>query len=163
MGSTRKISSISQALAMLGHRQLQRWLQLLLFASPDCGLDCPLLELAATRGKLMELLAKLSGRDDSKSMDHAFMAGIMSLLDALLGMPLQEIIREVNLADDVENALLNRTGWLGTLLTLVEKREHNEIDAVDEILTRIHLNPDDLAEAQLEAMHWANSIKEATP
>lgn len=161
MGSARKISSISQALVMLGQRQLQRWLQLLLFASPDCGLDCPLLELAATRGKLMELLAKLSGRHDPNSMDRAFMAGIMSLLDALLGMPLREIVREVNLADDVENALLNRTGWLGALLTLVEKLEHNEVDAVNEILTRIHLNPDDLAEAQLEAMRWANTIREA--
>lgn len=163
MGSARKISSISQALVMLGQRQLQRWLQLALFASPDCGLDCPLLELAATRGKLMELLAKLSGPHDPNSMDRAFMTGIMSLLDTLLGIPLQEIIREVNLADDVENALLNRIGWLGTLLTLVEKLEYNEVDAVNEILARIRLNPDDLATAQLEAMHWANTIKEATP
>ena len=163
MGSTRKISSISMALTMLGQRQLQRWLQLLLFASPDCGLDCPLLELAATRGKLMELLAKALGTHDATGMDRAFMAGIMSLLDALLGMPIQEIIREISLADDVENALLDRIGWLGTLLTLVEKLERNDMAAVEQILARLHLSLDNLTEAELEAMRWANAIKEAAP
>lgn len=161
MGLDYKIASLRQAIVVLGQQQLQRWLQLLLFVNPDGGLgDSPLLELAATRGKLMELLAAARIPKDKDFMERAFMVGIMSLLDTLLGMTIQDVVNQVNLADDIEDALLNKGGRLGKLLLIVQKAEQNDLDAVTVLLADMRISQTDLMHAQLEAMRWANALKE---
>lgn len=162
MGMSYKISSLKQAIVVLGRQQLQRWLQLLLFVGKGGDLQSPLLELAATRGKLMELLATAQAARDGNYHDRAFMTGIMSLLDTLLGMSLQEVVKQVNLDSEVENALLKHDGKLGKLLLLVEAMEHNDFEAAGDLLAETQLNPFELMQAQLEAMRWANTLKETT-
>ena len=120
----------------------------------------PLLELAATRGKLMELLAVTQSARDKDFHDRAFMTGIMSLLDTLLGMPMEEVIQQVSLSSDVENALLKHEGKLGNLLLLVVKMEQNDFDAAEGLLADMQLNLGHLMQAQIEAMNWANQLKE---
>ncbi len=160
MGIRYRISSLKQALVVLGRQQLQRWLQLLLFVNLGGGLNSPLLELAATRGKLMELLAETQVEQDGDYHDRAFMVGIMSLLDTLFGMPLAEVLEQVNLASDVEDALLNRGGDLGKLLLLVEKTEQHDFDTAAGILSEMQISKGGLVQAQVEAMRWAHDIRE---
>jgi EAL and modified HD-GYP domain-containing signal transduction protein len=160
MGMRNRISSLRQAIVVLGRQQLQRWLQLLLFVNPGGDMHSPLLELAATRGKLMELLAIAQSPQNRDSHDRAFMTGIMSLLDTLLGMPMEEVVKQVSLASDVEKALLNHEGMLGNLLLLVEKLEQNDFDAAEGLLADMQLNLGHLMQAQIEAMHWAHMLKE---
>lgn len=160
MGMSHKISSLKHAIIVLGRQQLQRWLQLLLFINQSGDLHNPLLELAATRGRLMELLATVQVKRDKDYHDRAFMVGIISLLDALLGIPLDEIIKQVNLSSDVEQALREHGGPLGNLLLLVKKMEQTDFDAAAVILDETHLSQADLTQAQLEAMRWANDLKE---
>jgi c-di-GMP-related signal transduction protein len=162
MGLKRKIQSLSHALVVLGVRQLQRWLQVLLFAHHSTGeFPSPLLTMAATRGKLMELLSERESVDPGYR-DRAFMTGILSLMDTLLGTPIGEVVVQLNLADDVRDALLSRTGRLGGLLKLVEAIERNEHDAVASCLAEGR--PCSLAELpaiQVAAMTWGTGI--ATP
>ena len=161
VGTRHKISSLKQAIVVLGRQQLQRWLQLLLFVNQGGDMQNPLLELAATRGKLMELLAVAQSERDKDHHDRAFMTGIMSLLDTLLGMPMGEVVKQANLASDVENALLKHEGKLGNLLLLVEKIEHNDFGAAEGLLADMQLNQGNLVQAQIEAMRWANQLNEA--
>jgi len=160
VGARYKISSLKQAIVVLGRQQLQRWLQLLLFVNQGGDMHSPLLELAATRGKLMELLAMAQSKSDKDHHDRAFMTGIMSLLDTLLGMPLEEVVKQVSLASDVENALLKHEGKLGNLLLLVEKLEQNDFYAAEGLLADMQLNLGHLMQAQIEAMNWAHMLKE---
>ncbi|MBU1689535.1 MAG: EAL domain-containing protein [Gammaproteobacteria bacterium] len=160
VGARYKISSLKQAIVVLGRQQLQRWLQLLLFVNQSGDMHSPLLELAATRGKLMELLAVAQSERDKDLHDRAFMTGIMSLLDTLLGMPLEEVVKQVNLASDVENALLKHEGKLGNMLLLVEKLEQSDFDAAEGLLADMQLNLSHLMQAQIEAMNWAHMLKE---
>jgi EAL and modified HD-GYP domain-containing signal transduction protein len=160
MGMRYKIASLKQAIVVLGYQQLHRWLQLLLFVNQGGNLQNPLLELAATRGRLMELLAAVQVPHDKDFKERAFMVGIMSLLDTMFGMPLQEIVKQVNLSEDVEDALLNQGGKLGKLLLLVQKMEQTDFDAAAELLTDMRLTQSALIQAQIEAMVWVNDIKE---
>ena len=160
VGTRHKISSLKQAIVVLGRQQLQRWLHLLLFVNQGGDMQNPLLELAATRGKLMELLAVAQSERDEDHHDRAFMTGIMSLLDTLLGMPMEEVVKQVNLASDVESALLKHEGKLGKLLLLVEKIEQNDFDAAEGLLADMQLNQSNLMHAQIEAMRWANQLNE---
>ena len=124
------IHSFGQAINILGRRQLQRWLQLLLYArQQDDGEANPLLPLAAVRAAQMEALVKARG-GDRDAQDMAFVAGVFSLLDVLLGMPMTEIVSALSLDLDVVMALLDRTGPLGDLLRIVE-RPHTDTALLD--------------------------------
>ncbi|MBN8281376.1 MAG: EAL domain-containing protein [Gammaproteobacteria bacterium] len=161
MGLRSKIQSLSHALVVLGSRQLQRWLQVLLFAHhSSADFPSPLLTLAVTRGKLMELLSERESFDQGYR-DRAFMTGILSLMDALFGTPIGEIVAQLNLTDDVRDALLGRTGRLGNLLSLVEALERNDDEAIARCLAGG--KPCTLAELpaiQVAAMAWADGIAE---
>jgi len=160
MGVGNRIESLAHALIMLGERQLSRWLQVLLFAHPGAGtLASPLMNMAASRGKLMELLAN-EVSTDSRFADRAFMTGILSLLDALLRIPMPEILAQINFSDDVRVALLRREGRLGRLLDIAERLEQGETDGLQDLLTATTmLDAARLPVLQIEAMAWANEME----
>jgi len=147
-----RISSFSQAITVLGRRQLQRWLQLLLYArqQPD-GLPNLLLPLAARRAAQLEALARQAGADRD-AQDLAFMAGVFSLLDRLLVMPMAAIAADLHLPDDVAGALVNRSGQLGAWLALTEAHPS------EAALAQAGVSPAQWWSSQLQAFHWAIQV-----
>jgi len=159
-GITTKISSLRHGLMILGRKPIRRWVQLLLYASDKWDVTAnPLMQLAASRGKLLELVVLQEFPGEMDYADEAFMVGILSLLDTLLGEPMAYILARMSLQEDVEAALLRREGGLGELLVLSEKIEAGDIEAVEQAL-QAHpgLTMDALNKAQMEAMGWANEI-----
>ncbi|WP_412481032.1 EAL and HDOD domain-containing protein [Azonexus sp. IMCC34839] len=159
-GCAEKITSLNHAITVLGRRQLQRWLQLLLYSANERqGTANPLLLLAATRGRLMELLAAEARANDGVFTDQAFMVGIMSLIPALIGLPIQEIVAPLGLATPVHQALCDRSGELGALLRLTESCEDGDLAGLREVLAALpNLGPKAVNRAQTEALQWANDI-----
>jgi len=163
MGMRSPIQSLAHALVILGRRQLQRWLQVLLFAGQTTAdFPSPLLQMAAARGKLMELLTEKRSRGNSLE-DRAFMTGILSLLDTLLEMPMTEAIEQLSLPDDVRSALLQRNGPLGRLLLVIEALERTDDTEVAALL--VDGDPcttAELAQLQITALSWSNRLGQAT-
>jgi len=159
-GLTTKINSLSHGLIVLGRRVLQRWVQLLLYASGKAGGAAnPLMQLAATRGKLMELIAQQVRPHDLEYIDRAFMVGMMSLVDVLMDEPLHGLVVRLNLQEELEAALLERSGDLGELLGLCGELETGDTAAVQgRLRTRPSLTASSLNEAHLGALGWANNI-----
>ena len=149
---------------VLGRKQLQRWIQLLLYAADKKNekMSDAMLQMAATRGKMMELIATVDRPHDKNHQDRAFMVGILSLLDALLGMEMTEIIEKLNIPSEISQALLSRSGRLGQELKLIEANEKGEIDSVKSSLAELNfLSLSELTSLELEALGWANRIGEA--
>ena len=159
MGLRSPIESLSHAVQILGRRQLQRWLQVLLFANQTAtDFPSPLLQMAAGRGKLLELLAEKSSRDGHLH-DRAFMTGILSLLDTLLEMPMTEVIGQLRLPEDVRDALVQRNGRLGRLLLLVEALERADDAEVASLLADGDpCTPAELPQLQIAALSWSNRL-----
>ncbi|HEY6897157.1 MAG TPA: EAL domain-containing protein [Rhodocyclaceae bacterium] len=158
-----KVTSLRHAIAVLGMRQLQRWLQLLLYTNPSgSSVGNPLLHMAATRGRLMELLAQRApGLKDAQ--DHAFMSGIMSLMPALMGAPMEEITKGINLAGDVLEALDGK-GKLGILLRLTEALEIGDGAACHDLVAQLPGLDNNTVNASLaEALTWAANINQENP
>ena len=147
-----QVTSFSQAITVLGRRQLQRWLQLLLYArqTPD-GLPNLLLPLAARRAAQLEALARLQG-DDRDAQDLAFMAGVFSLLDRLLHMPMADIAADLYLPADVAGALVHRSGQLGAWLQLIDA---NPTEAA---LSGAGVSLEHWWSSQLHAYYWAIQV-----
>jgi c-di-GMP-related signal transduction protein len=157
-GVRRSIPSVSQAIIVLGRKQLQRWLQLLMFTlHGGSAFPSPLLLLAATRGKMMELLA-IKQQRHADFCEEAFMAGILSLIETLIDKPLADIVKELDLGERLSAALLSRDGELGILLQLVESVEHVDADYAHLLAKTDALSVSDLTAAEIEAMSWANQI-----
>ena len=162
VAANRRVTSIAEAIALLGRSQLQRWLQLLMFslsASSDARFPSPLLVLAATRGKLLELLIAARAGSSRAHSDDAFLAGILSLLDALLGMPLADILKNLPVSEAIRQGVLDRAGELGHLLVLAELVEKTDIAAIEAQLAMLpYLDAATVNEAYTSAIEWASSI-----
>lgn len=151
----RRIESFSQALILLGRRQLQRWVTLLLFARP-AGSDVanPLLPQAALRGSLLDALARHRGMSRDRR-DLAFMTGMFSLLDQLFGQPLAEILAPLNLAEEVGQALLGRHGEFGAFLKTAEMAERGVSMELDAALATLGIDREIWAAMLIDAAGWA--------
>lgn len=165
VGNGRHIDSVSHALLVMGRLQLQRWLQILIYAGSgeSDGLKSPLLALATTRGKLLELLAQKRYPGDRALSEKSFTIGIMSLMDALFGMSMEEVLEQLTVADEIRDALLHRNGEFGDMLKLVECVERIEQVGAPalSLLRTLGVSAQELAEMQVQAFHWANSIADA--
>ncbi|HEV7815947.1 MAG TPA: EAL domain-containing protein [Janthinobacterium sp.] len=163
VGARVRIDTLGQALLVLGRRQLQRWLQILLYVKPGGPqpFTSPLLQLATTRGKLLELMTEKLHPGERQSADVGFTVGIMSLMDALFSIRMADILGNVNVLDEVRDALLFRDGDYGRMLSLIEHVEKADCGpAMVHTLDRLHLSPGELRSIQLAAFDWVNGYVE---
>ena len=160
-GARTRITNLRHAITVLGRRQLQRWLQLLLYTNPtgDGQVASPLLQLAATRGRFLELLAGKLKPGAREFEDHAFMTGIMSLMPTLMGVPFEEILKGIQLTGDVQEALESKSGQLGIMLQLAEALEASDGDACHNLTEQLsganHLLVNTCV---TQALTWASNI-----
>lgn len=157
-----KVASLQQAITLLGRRQLQRWLQLLVYADhlSQGNRPNPLLQLAAARGRQMELLSsELASPGEAESLaDAAFMTGIFSLLDVLFRMPINEVVTDLPLPEAIAGALANRAGQLGEMLAALVAGEMSETAGAAAMLERLGIGAHAHALAQRAAFIWASQI-----
>ncbi|QAU35008.1 EAL domain-containing protein [Janthinobacterium sp. 17J80-10] len=162
----RHIESVGQALIVLGRVQLQRWLQILLYAGAGQGdgLKSPLLALATARGKLLELMTLKRYPDHRSLSEKSFTVGIMSLMDVLFGLPMEAVLGQLTVAQEVHDALLFRRGELGDMLKLAEYIERIEQawPLLLPVMRKLGLSAEDVAELQVHAFRWSNSIADAS-
>ncbi|MDR0379419.1 MAG: EAL domain-containing protein [Candidatus Accumulibacter sp.] len=159
-GLVTRITSLRHAITLLGRKQLQRWLQLLIYTSPGEGPnDNPLLPLAAMRGRLMELLAKRSQPHSRELADQGFLVGVMSLMPALLGVSLEEILAQLPVTPRVSQALLEQDGTLGALLRLVLSTEQTDPQVIEDALLPVRgISVEVLENCLHQAFYWANNL-----
>jgi EAL and modified HD-GYP domain-containing signal transduction protein len=154
-GAGREVQSLRQALTLLGYTPLYRWLTLLLATASTSGYSPVLLETAVVRGRLAELLAQAAlGKSEA---ENVFVAGMFSLLDRLLGIPMEEVLANIQLSDEVVAALLNRSGRYGPYLALAEACELST-SLVASLAASLKLSPLDVNKAHLSALAWAQNV-----
>ncbi|MBK9446686.1 MAG: HDOD domain-containing protein [Betaproteobacteria bacterium] len=162
VGPKTPITGFNQAITVLGRRQLQRWLQLLIYANQfgRGNQPNPLMQLAAARGRQLELLTAglPSLTDIADTGEAAFMVGIFSLLDTLLHMPMSEILSSLPLSPTITSALRDRSGLLGELLTAVIASNTGDFRTAAESLKRSGIPPEKHLDAQIGAYSWASRI-----
>jgi len=134
-----KVTSIRQAIALLGYENLQKWVALLLFTIDhrDHAVN-PLVEKVLIRGRMMEMLAERVTSSKTVS-DSAFITGILSFVNVLFGVALTDIIGKLNLAPEIQEALEKRQGLLGTLLDITEDLDAEDYDELEKKLSSVHI------------------------
>lgn len=150
-GFRREVSSISQAVSLLGLTEFTKWL-LLVFLAARKDKPSELLLTALVRARTCENVARTRAMANPA---QAFTVGLLSLLDALLEQPMETVLEELPLTPQVRSAILDFDGVEGEILELVITREQAmpELDEQDQ---------QQLTRAWLEALSWAESIRQAS-
>ncbi len=146
VGMRGSITSIRQAVMMLGSRGVSRWALLVaLTGGPAAPRELSVVGL--TRARMCELLG--AERVEVAS-EELFTVGLLSVADALLQVPLETIVEELPLADEVSAALLQRVGPAGTILGAVVSYEQGDFD-----VTTLRSQVPGIATSYRDALGWA--------
>jgi EAL and modified HD-GYP domain-containing signal transduction protein len=144
-----KISSISHAISYLGLKEIKRWINILTLASLSNKPEA-VMQSALIRGKMCEELAGLSG---NKS-DHFFLIGILSNLDSLLDMPLEEALSQLPLSDDIVSAILHKQGLGGEALSCVISYEQWDISSI----SFRDIDQSVIGDTYIHSINWAKDV-----
>jgi c-di-GMP phosphodiesterase len=144
-----KMESIHRAISYLGLKELKRWSNILTLAALSNKPDA-VLQNALIRGKMCELLGKLIG----EKAEHFFLVGILSSLDSILDLPLEEALQQLPLADDIVSAVLNKKGLAGEALECVINYEHWNLSG----MYYKNLDQKLISEAYFESITWAKDV-----
>jgi len=157
VGMAVEIHSLRHAVAMLGYSPLYRWLSLLLATSNKAGSPY-MMKKAILRGRFVELVGQ--GMLPASEADNLFVAGMFSLLDQLLGVSMEGVLRKVQLTEAVQQAILSRGGLYGPFVALAESCELDDGQAA-RLSEALFLSPAQVNAAQLSALVWAQDASPA--
>jgi EAL and modified HD-GYP domain-containing signal transduction protein len=150
LGLPRTVGSIREALMLLGTRAVRQWAVALVLA----GLEQPphaLLSTALIRARTCEIIL---APYDAEVAAHGFTAGMFSLLDAILGVPMEQILNELPLSQDIALAITTYDGVAGKALAKTIAYERGEFDSP---LLGDHARRA-VAVAYTDAVRWADSL-----
>lgn len=156
-GLSCEIQSFRHAVTILGYDKLNKWLSLLLATASKDPMAPALMYTALTRARLMELLAH--GLVDRSEYDNLFITGAFSLLDALLGVGMEQALDAMHLPEPISDALLGNGGLYGPFLDLAIACEGNNGAAIAEQAGMLGLSADQLNRAQLQALAFADTME----
>lgn len=144
------VHSVGHAVRLIGLEMLRTWASALLLSTVD---DKPreLMMTALVRARMCQLLGE-SFRAIAK--ESFLSAGLLSVLDALLDCPMETALAELPLADDIKEALINRSGPIGHALRCTIAYERAEWDEVE----FNGMPPESIRDRYMEAISWARQV-----
>lgn len=151
------IESIGHAIRLIGRTALHHWLSIL-FATgmpSDDGVNKEMVLAALERGRFCERLAERSGRNAASA--SLFLTGLLSTFDAMLGVPMPELLRQVSVSSEVEAALLREEGPYTPYLNLATSYARGEWEQVTELGEQMGLL-EDLTACYVESVGWARGV-----
>lgn len=153
-GLRHEISSIKHALTFLGQNEVRKWATLV--ALGEIANDKPeaLMRLALTRARFAEAVAENVGLRQRKA--DFFLLGLLSVLDAMLGRPLVEVIEELPLTEDLREGLSGGRNQPGVVLQLAVAHEEADWNAVTRTAQDVGIDEASLADLYPKALQFAD-------
>lgn len=155
-GIPKKIKTIEHAVSMLGISGVRRLLTLIAMNEAADDKPAELMVQCLIRAHFCETLA--SGTKFKERSPELFLAGLFSLIDAILDQPMADILQQLSLSDDCQNLLLRKNNDLSDICRLVTAYERNDWDEVGHHAATLDLDEKLVAEAYRESVSWADKL-----
>jgi EAL and modified HD-GYP domain-containing signal transduction protein len=153
-GMRNEIHSIRHALAILGEREIRRWVRLVTLVSASLLKSSDLLLSALVRARFCELVAMRIPRTQS----DLFLVGMFSMMDAILELSMTEILEKVPLDKDIKRVLLGGGGRLQPVYELMLAQEAGDWDAAKISAARLHVAESEAGELWWQALQWGRQV-----
>lgn len=151
-----EITSFRQALVYLGEEQLRKFVSLVAVASTHGAKPDSLYFLSLQRAYFCDYLYSLIDKKQNRS--QAFLTGMFSLLDSLLDQPIQELIDNMMIENEIKKALISKEGVLGNLLSLAIAYEQADWETITNIRQQLNIDADVLVIAYNQALDWSSKL-----
>jgi len=152
-GFSLEIKSIRHAMAILGERELRRWIRLVVTVSAAEQKCSELVLNGLGRARFCELLSpKLRSDGD------LFLMGLLSVMDAIMEVQMEVLLAQVPVDKEIKAALLGQTSKLRPLYQLMLAQESGEWEQSSQLARQMQLADDDVAEKWWQAMQWAQNV-----
>jgi EAL and modified HD-GYP domain-containing signal transduction protein len=150
------IASVRHALSLLGTEAVRKWISLVTLAGMGENKPEELVLTSVIRGKFCESIGNnLNMRQNSA--DH-FLMGLFSLIDAILGKPMEKLLNELPISTEIRNTLLGEKTAFRSVYDLVCAYEKSNWEKVTEIATAIKLSEESVANSYVGAVTWAQDL-----
>lgn len=151
------IGNFKQALVYLGEEKIKLFVSVVAAAHASIRKPRELYILSLQRARMCEELARGSGI--ALNSDQAFLAGMFSLLDALLDKPLPKLLELLPLSEEVHSALLLRQGPLGDILNLLDAYDKADWESTARYCQRLGMNEVQVANVYHQTLRWLTSYQ----
>jgi c-di-GMP-related signal transduction protein len=157
-GLRREIHSIREALLLLGLDQIRKWSSIWALAGMNRG-PSELVTMTVIRARCCELIGQALERADNGAA--YFLLGLCSLLDVLLGTPIDQVTKELPLDPEIQAALAGEANEARRVLDAVIQYEHGCWEDAATTMRGLSLPGDTLADAYGDALGWARTLTRA--
>ncbi len=145
-----KIESIKHALTLLGTDEVRKWASLMLMLRLSDKKPKELMLTGMMRAKMAEIIASA---DKNAKADQYFVVGLFSILDALLDMPLEEVLETLPLTEEMSVALTSDSGKMGEVLCNIKYYEQGDWDQLMNVIDHAAYQ-----KAYLQAIKWSSEL-----
>ena len=149
-----EIQSVRHALAILGEREVRRWVRLVATLSAGQDKSSELVLNALTRARFCELLSPQLQRGDS----DLFLMGLLSLMDAILELPMETVLNHIAVDHESKSLLLGGASRLRPFYQLMLAQESGQWEQVSELSRNLHLTESQVAQTFWNAVQWAREV-----
>jgi EAL and modified HD-GYP domain-containing signal transduction protein len=158
LGLSQKVSSLRQAVMLMGYEKLGKWAALVLTTASFQGSSL-VKSSAIARGRMMELLS----HEDAAQLDpgRAFLIGLLSQVDRLLGCQMHSALAQLSLSDEVVDVLLGGSGVYADMLQLTMACESEHDADFARAFGKLHFTLRQINMAHLEALAWTDATLES--
>jgi c-di-GMP-related signal transduction protein len=153
-GFASEIHSVRHALSIMGEREVRRWIRLVATLGAGQGNTTDLILSALVRARFCELLSSKVSHGDA----DLFLLGMLSLMDSILEIPMQQVVDNIPIDQESKFVLLGKAGRLRPVYQLMLAQESGEWQAVHDLSSQLHLNESDVAQAYWQALQWAREV-----
>jgi len=151
-GFSLEIKSIRHAMAILGERELRRWIRLVVTVGAAEQACSELVLTALARARFCESLAK------RLKLDHdLFLMGLLSVMDAILEVHMETVLDQVPVDREIKAALLGQAGLLRPVYQLMLAQESAEWDQSQALADQLHLSAEEVNDLWWQALRWAET------
>ena len=156
MALNSEISSIRHAAAMMGQKELKRWINTAVTKELCSDKPSEIIRLVMIRAKFAENLAPLF--ELAMQAPELFIMGLFSALDVMLEKPMEEALEMVVVPKNVKEALLNGTGEYAKVLEFMKRYEDADWTEVSRLMVLGNIDMDKVYEAYLSALRWYRDL-----
>lgn len=155
-GFKSEIHSVRHALSIMGERDVRRWVRLVAAVGAGQEKTSDLVLSALVRGRFGELLAPRVPHGQS----DLFLLGLLSLIDAMLESPMEEILERIPLDQATKAVLLGKPSPLRPVYQLMLAQESGEWAAAASLCADLHLDAEDVAAYYWQSQQWARELSQ---
>ena len=153
-GFTREIKSVRHAIAMLGEREVCRWIRLAVTLVAAQNKPTDLVLSALVRGRFCELLSPKIKHEGS----DLFLVGLLSLMDTILDVPMGLVLEGISVDKETKAVLLGQDSPLSPFYDLMLAQEAADWEKLGKLSAQLHIQEAFVAECRWEAMEWARQM-----